>query len=317
MSVNSVNKEALIESQILSSAMVMTEGVVMSSYLHRDNTHGSVKLSPAAQTTAEVLNWMLSGMKPLEWKVVHLTHHAFQDTEPTSDQWEMIQKQYPGAPIEAFRDPHSPILEGHLNVLLKNGVSYYPKAAKAILPYLKKLEADSVPRELWPPHLANVDLNQSKFENTIDKIPHGRLLGLFATAGVIAATRGKKTAAITMAEYVPLVLLLGGGVNMMGHTGQVENEIERMRVVLGKKAAVPDENGSYASNFFKYLAFLTAGEANHGDHHKNPGNPFITSENNVFKDPSSILLKLLSKMIIKGKPQAIFPSKKEKIILDN
>ena len=94
---------------------------------------------------------------------------------------------------------------------------------------------------------------------------------------------------------------------MMGHTGQVENEIERLRVILGRKAAVPDENGSYASNFFKYLAFVTAGEANHSDHHKDPGNPYITSENNPLKDPASGILKFLSNISFKGKPLAIFP----------
>lgn len=293
------------ESLALTAGMTLTEGIVMSSYLHRANTHESVSFNPQAQLAAEVINWGLSGMTPLEWQVVHLTHHAFQDSEPTEQQWKTIQEHYPKAPIEAFRDPHSPILEGHLNVLTKNGAVYYPKAAKAILPYLRGLQAERVERELWPPHLMRVNLEQSRFEHTLDKIPHGRLLGLVAVGGAIAAARGPKTAIATMACYIPSVLLLGGGVNMMGHTGQVENEIERIRVIMGKQQAIPDENGSYASNFFKWLSFFTAGEASHGDHHKNPGNPFISGENPL-KDPTSAILKQLAKHSYRGKPLVSF-----------
>ena len=304
------NKRALIESVAIGGTMVITEGIDMSSYLHRDNTHNSVSLSPPVKLAAEVINWGLSGMNPLEWKVVHLTHHAFQDRDITEQEFELVKTQYPGAPIEAFRDPHSPIIEGHLNILFKNGLKYYKNAAKAILPYLKQLEADNVPRELWPPHLMSVDLSQSRFEQTIDKIPHGRLLGMIATGATIAYTRGLKVAVATMAPYIPAVLTLGGGVNMLGHTGQVENEIERLRVVLGMQPAVADENGSYASNFFKWLAFFTAGEANHADHHKNPGNPFITSENNPLKDPSSVILKELARHSFRNEPLAVFTNKR-------
>lgn len=285
----------------------MAEGIAMSSDLHRAEAHGSVELSPEARFVGEAVNWLLSGMKPLEWKVVHLTHHAFTDREPTPEEWGMIQEQYPGAPFEAFRDPHSPILEGHLNVLFKNGLVYYRKAAKKIMPYLLDLVKREVPRELWPPHYKNVDLSQSHFERVIDKIPHGRMLGLTAVGGTILATRGPRVAALTMGAYIPGVLALGGGVNMMGHTGQVENEWERTMVILGLKDAMPDENGSYASNFFKNLAFLTAGEANHGDHHENPGNPFITSSTNMLKDPSGVLLKKLSGLTIAGRPLVNFP----------
>ncbi|HEY4964459.1 MAG TPA: fatty acid desaturase [Candidatus Saccharimonadales bacterium] len=303
--------QVIAEGATYASAMMMAEGNVMSSYLHRANTHGSVEFSPQTQMAAEVINWLLSGMSTLEWKAVHLTHHAFQDTEPTEEQWTLLQSQYPGAPIEAFRDPHSPIIEGHLNILFKNGTHYYPRAAKAIVPYLRKLEADEVPRELWPPHLRNIGLNESKFEKTIDKIPHGRMLGLVAVGGAILATRGPKVAATTMASYIPAVLMLGGGVNMMGHTGQVENEIERLRVIFGKQAAIPDADGSYASNFFKWLAFFTAGEANHGDHHRDPGNPFLTSENNPLRDPSSAILKELAKHSLNGEALVFFPGKSQ------
>jgi len=304
------DKGTLIEAGLLTSAMVMTEGIVMSGYLHRSNTHNSVELNSKLQTLAEVTNWLLSGMNPLEWKVTHLTHHEFQDSQPTANEWQQIQQKYPGVPIEAFRDPHSPVIEGYLKILFGNGAYYYPKAAKKITTYLKDLEEKNVPRKNWPDHLADVDLSQSKFETTIDKIPHGRMLGLVATGGALLAARGPKKALSTMAVYIPGVLVLGGGVNMQGHTGQVTSEIDRLKVVLGIKPPKPDDQGSYASNFFKKLAFVTAGEANHADHHRNPGNPFITSKNNFFKDPTSIILRSLAKISINGQPLVSFPNKR-------
>jgi fatty-acid desaturase len=290
-------KRVIGESTANAGVMTLAMGVVMSAILHRP-THKSAELSPPVKRVGEVANWLLSGMSPLEWQVVHLTHHAYEDTEPTLEQWELVQDKYPGAPIEAFRDPHSPIIEGHLNVLAKNGITYYPKAAKAIVPYLRDLEAKKVPREEWPPHLRHVDLTQSKFEDTLDKIPHSRMAGLVLTGSVICAVRGPKVGLTTMAEYVPSVLVLGGGVNMLGH---------KMKVVLGRQAAVPDDEGSYASNFFKWLEGLSAGEARHGYHHKNPGDPAITSETNPLRDPSYALLKELGKHSLHGEPLVTFP----------
>ena len=300
-----------MKSLALSGAMVMAEGVVMSSDLHRDETHGAVELSPEVKFVAEAVNWLLSGMNPREWKVVHLVHHAFQDREPSPEEWAELQQKYPGAPIEAFRDPHSPILEGHLNVLFKNGLVYYRKAAKKILPYLLELEANEVDRSQWPPHLKDVDLTQSRFEQTLDKIPHARSLGLVVTGLGLSAIFGPKQGALTMGVYVPAVLELGGGVNMLGHTGQVKSEWERLLVILGKRQAVPDEKGSYASNFFKHISFVTAGEANHADHHANPGNPFITSTK-FSRDPSSAILIGLSKRSFRGHKLVNFPTSRRR-----
>jgi hypothetical protein len=302
-------KQILGESTALAGVMVLGMGIIMSAKLHRAGTHKSVELSQPVDQTGEVMNWLLSGMSPLEWEVVHLTHHAFVDSEPSAEQWDLIQNRYPGAPMEAFRDPHSPILEGHLNVMFKNGVTYYPKAAKAILPYLRKLETDGVPRGNWPPHLMNVDLKQSRFEDTLDKIPHSRMAGLVLTGAGITAARGPKVGLTTMAEYVAAVLLLGGGVNTLGHTGKTENEIDKMKVILGLQTATPDTNGSYASNFFHWLEFFSAGEAKHSNHHKNPGNPAISSERNPLRDPTYAVLKELAKHSLHGIPLVSFPVK--------
>ncbi len=277
-------------------AMTMAEGIVMSTRLHRAGTHGSVELHPGVSTAAEIVNWGLSGMSPLEFAAVHLTHHAFTDTELTPEHWNTVQKNYPGAPREAFRDPHSPIIEGHLNILLKNGITHYPKAAKAIVSYVRQLDADNVPRELWPPHLMRINLEQSRFERTLERIPHARKFGLVATGAALAATRGPKRAALTMGAYVPSILLLGGGVNAFGHTGQVDSEIERLKVIMGQQAAIPDKDGSYASNFFKWMEFFTAGEAAHGDHHRNPGNAhafYDTAEEPPAKPDESAVAQVL------------------------
>ncbi len=295
-------------SALIAGGLAMAMGIEMSADLHRNRTHKSYELDERAQRVGECVTWLLSGMTPLEWTVTHLTHHAFQDSEPNEEQWGLIQKAYPNAPVEAFRDPHSPVIEGYLNILFKNGTKYYPKASKRIVSYLRGLEADNVPREEWPPHLRNVDLNQSQFEKLIDKAPHGRMLGLVATGVGISALRGPKRGLMTMGIYIAAVLSLGGGVNSLGHTGKTDNIVDLLKVMVGTKKPVPDENGSFACDFAKHLEFFTAGEARHGRHHNQPFNPFITSENNYFRDPSSGLIKGLARLgLSKFNPQPLNP----------
>lgn len=286
------------EGVLIAGAMGATMGGVMSALLHRDRTHGSVEMHPLLERAGEVVTHALSGMDPMAWTAVHVTHHAYQDFELPPDKLAAAQKKYPGAPKEAFRDAHSPILEGkygHLKIIALNGIKYYPKAARALKPYLIGLEADKVPRSDWPPQFRPMKVEQSRYERTIDKIPHGRMLGLVATAGAITAVRGPKVAAAAMAVYIPGILALGGGVNSLGHTGQVKNERERLRVVLGKQPAVPDTDGLYSSNFFPgIVGVLTAGEADHGNHHKDPSNPFISGMK-WYRDPVGVGLRWLGR----------------------
>lgn len=80
----------------------------ISLYLHRCQTHGSIALHGLAASAMRVWLWLSTAIKTQEWVACHRKHHAFADR--------------PG-------DPHSPVREGLLNVLLK-GYFYYRRAVR-------------------------------------------------------------------------------------------------------------------------------------------------------------------------------------------
>lgn len=80
----------------------------ISLYLHRCQTHGSVRLHPAAALLMRIWLWLSTAIKTREWVACHRKHHAFADRAG---------------------DPHSPLREGLHNVILK-GYFYYRKAVK-------------------------------------------------------------------------------------------------------------------------------------------------------------------------------------------
>ncbi len=91
---------------------VVVTGVLISLsvslYLHRSMTHGGVTFHPIAAWPMRVLIWLCTGMKTKQWVAIHRKHHAFSDREG---------------------DPHSPLAEGLMAILLGN-VIYYRRAAK-------------------------------------------------------------------------------------------------------------------------------------------------------------------------------------------
>mgnify|MGYP001350331587 CR=1 FL=1 len=78
----------------------------ISLFLHRDQTHHSVKLHPAAAMAMRIWLWFSTAIKTKEWVACHRKHHAFADRQG---------------------DPHSPLLEGLANVIVK-GYFYYRRA---------------------------------------------------------------------------------------------------------------------------------------------------------------------------------------------
>jgi stearoyl-CoA desaturase (delta-9 desaturase) len=77
-------------------------------YLHRGMTHRGIVFHPVLSHFMRLWLWMTTGMSTQEWMAVHRAHHRYSDR--------------PG-------DPHSPVLFGNFNVLLR-GVKYYNMAIR-------------------------------------------------------------------------------------------------------------------------------------------------------------------------------------------
>ncbi len=82
--------------------------VCVTLFLHRAQTHRSVKLHYLAALPMRLWLWLSTAIVTKEWVACHRKHHAFADREG---------------------DPHSPLLEGLRNIVLK-GAFYYRKAVR-------------------------------------------------------------------------------------------------------------------------------------------------------------------------------------------
>lgn len=89
----------------------LTASLAVSIYLHRNLTHKAIELEPGPFLFFRFIIWFITGMKPAEWKVVHLSHHQ--------------------APADSPNDPHSPKNEGWWRIVFF-GVLYYVKATKTL-----------------------------------------------------------------------------------------------------------------------------------------------------------------------------------------
>src|SRR5205085_10652089 len=77
-------------------------------FLHRAQTHRGVRLHTLAEVPMRMWLWLTTAIVTKEWVACHRKHHAFADREG---------------------DPHSPLLEGLRNIVLK-GAFYYRKAVR-------------------------------------------------------------------------------------------------------------------------------------------------------------------------------------------
>lgn len=77
--------------------------VCVTLFLHRTQTHRGVRLHALAAIPMRIWLWMSTGIVTKEWVACHRKHHAFADREG---------------------DPHSPLLEGLRNIVLR-GAFYY------------------------------------------------------------------------------------------------------------------------------------------------------------------------------------------------
>jgi stearoyl-CoA desaturase (delta-9 desaturase) len=83
--------------------------VCVTLFLHRAQTHRSVKFHALASIPMRVWLWLTTSIVTKEWVACHRKHHAFADRDG---------------------DPHSPVLEGLRNIVIK-GALYYRTAVRA------------------------------------------------------------------------------------------------------------------------------------------------------------------------------------------
>jgi len=99
-------------------------------YLHRGMTHRGIVFHPFLSHFMRLWLWMTTGMNTREWMAVHRAHHRYSDC--------------PG-------DPHSPVVFGNFNILLR-GVRYYNLAIRGGLDlksYAPDAPNDRIERNLY------------------------------------------------------------------------------------------------------------------------------------------------------------------------
>jgi stearoyl-CoA desaturase (Delta-9 desaturase) len=83
--------------------------VCVTLFLHRAQTHRGVTFSRLAEIPMRLWLWLSTAIVTKEWVACHRKHHAFADREG---------------------DPHSPLMEGLRNIILK-GAFYYRKTVRS------------------------------------------------------------------------------------------------------------------------------------------------------------------------------------------
>jgi fatty-acid desaturase len=99
---------------------------------HRAQTHRGVRLHAIAALPMRIWLWLTTAIVTKEWVACHRKHHAFADREG---------------------DPHSPLVEGLREILLK-GAFYYRKAVRQpgmLEKYGKGTPNDWIERHLLTP----------------------------------------------------------------------------------------------------------------------------------------------------------------------
>ncbi len=107
--------------------------VCVTLYLHRGMSHRGILFHPILSHFMRLWLWLTTGMVTKEWMAVHRAHHRYSDQ--------------PG-------DPHSPVVFGNYNILLR-GVRYYRMALEGGLlakTYAPDAPSDWIERNLYTPY---------------------------------------------------------------------------------------------------------------------------------------------------------------------
>jgi stearoyl-CoA desaturase (delta-9 desaturase) len=203
-------------------------------YLHRHLAHRSVELRPELRAASRVLIWVSSGMKPRQWARVHRYHHSAEDTP---------------------NDPHSPVnfgggRRGARYVLLHNGPLYTRATRdKHIAEKYRDLVADRWDRWFFDYGQAGVLVGVALACTAMGAIGYA-LVGGWVGVGV-GLVAGLVAAGLHFSGY----LLAGGVINGYGHANKVRRPAS-----------------GYARNM-PVIAWLTAGEGWHRNHHAAENSP--------------------------------------------
>ena len=106
--------------------------VCVTLYLHRGMSHRGIQFHPILSHFMRLWLWLTTGMVTKQWMAVHRAHHRYSDR--------------PG-------DPHSPVVFGNYNILLR-GVRYYRLALKrgiGIKAYAPDAPSDWIERNVYTP----------------------------------------------------------------------------------------------------------------------------------------------------------------------
>jgi stearoyl-CoA desaturase (Delta-9 desaturase) len=183
-------------------------------YLHRSMSHQGVVFRPIVVHAMRLWLWMTTGIVTREWVAVHRKHHAFPDREG---------------------DPHSPALEGLMQVLF-GGYFCYRRAMtdpELFTKYGYGTPDDWVERNVYSRHrVAGIALLL-----LINILLFGWLAGILAWVGTVT--------------WIPL--FAGGIINGLGHALGYRN--------------FPTRDGS--RNLYP-LAIWLLGEELHNNHHADP-----------------------------------------------
>jgi stearoyl-CoA desaturase (delta-9 desaturase) len=216
-------------------ALGLLSSLAVSLYLHRSMTHGGVTFHPLVAGAMRFVVWLMTGMQTREWVATHRKHHAFSDREG---------------------DPHSPLKEGLMAIVLGN-VVYYRRASKdfAMLEkYGKGTPDDWLERNVFSLNLAGILLML-----VVDLVLFGGLKGTVAWVAGIG--------------WMPF---WGGIINGVGHAVGYRN----FNVKDVSKNILP-------------ILVLAGGEELHNNHHADPRSAKFSARWYEF-DLGWLVIRLLS-----------------------
>jgi stearoyl-CoA desaturase (delta-9 desaturase) len=189
--------------------------VCVTLFLHRGQAHKGIDFHPILSHFMRFWLWLTTGMITKQWVAIHRKHHSITDKEG---------------------DPHSPVVYGIWNILLR-GVYYYyiaGKDAKMVINFGKGTPDDWIERKLYTPyHSYGVFLLL-----LIDIL-------LFGAIGIL----------VWLVQIIWIPFWAAGVINGVGHW-------------WGYKNGKTKDN---STNIFP-IGILIGGEELHNNHHLEPAN---------------------------------------------
>src|SRR5688572_13452867 len=188
--------------------------VCVTLFLHRSQTHRALRIHALAAIPMRLWLWLTTAIVTKEWVACHRKHHAFADREG---------------------DPHSPVLEGLRNIVLK-GAFYYRRAVRQpgmLEKYGKGTPTDALERLVLTPV---------------------NWLGIVMMLGADLYLFGFVVGAVVWAVQMAWIPFWAAGIiNGVGHAVGYRNH------------EVKDESRNISP-----LAIWLAGEELHNNHHSDP-----------------------------------------------